>query len=256
MRLYQIFVKSKQNTPTVLVYGETGFLPIEFHIKCRMLSFWISLFTGKQTKISYKMYMLCLSLYRKRLLECKWLNYIKHIIDDCGMSFVFDTHETLEKSWLLKSFLPKMKHTLKDQIFQKWQQVVENESEKCLYYKHFNNTPSFQCYFNILPKSLWLPLCKFRTTNHRLPVEFNSWEKFFKPRSDRICTICDLDDIGDEYHYVMICPAFKELREMYIPNFYKNRPSVLKFIQIMSSDKKKILFNLARFIREILNVFQ
>ena len=149
-----------------------------------------------------------------------------------------------------------MKYTLKAQIMQKCQHIIENENEKCQYYKDFERSTSIQKYFNILPKNLWIPFCKFRTSNHRLPVEFNSWDNFFKPRSDRLCAICSLNDIGDEYHYVMICPAFKELREIYIPKYYKNRPSVHKFIQIMSSDKRKVLFKLAIFIREILNLFQ
>ena len=101
-----------------------------------------------------------------------------------------------------------------------------------------------------------MPLCKLRTTNHRLPVELFSWDVLYKPRSCRICTLCDLNDIGDEYHYVMICPAFRDLREIYIPKYYKNRPSVLKFTLLMSSDKKKVIFNLAKFAKVILELFQ
>ena len=256
LKFIKYLLNLKKNTPTVMVYGETGFLPVEYYIKCRMLCFWLSLFTGKQTKVSYKIYMLSLSLFRKNLLICEWLSYIKRMIDDCGMSYVFDSHENMDKKWLFQSFLPKMKYTLKDQILQKWQQAVEVENEKCFYYKEFNYTPSLKNYFSVLPKSLWVPLCKFRTTNHRLPIEFNSWNNFFKPKSDRLCNICDSNDIGDEYHYIMICPAFKELREIYIPKFYRIRPSVFKFTGLMKTNRKKLLFKLAMFTKEILNLFQ
>ena len=131
-----------------------------------------------------------------------------------------------------------------------------SENEKCFYYKEFNCTPSLKNYFSVLPKSLWVPFCKFRTTNHRLPIEFNSWNNFFKPRSDRLCNICNSKDIGDEYHYIMKCSAFKDLREIYIPNYYRTKPSVFKFVDLMKTNKKKILFKLTVFIKEILNLFQ
>ena len=246
----------KKNTPTVMVYGETGILPIEFHIKFRMVNFWISLITGKQNKLSYRIFMLCISLYKKNLLECKWLSYIKQIVDDCGMSFVFDEQLTLEKDWLLKAFLPEIKYNLKDQLIQKWSNNVNLESEKCFYYKEFDMNYKLQNYLSILPRDLWMPLCKFRTSNHKFPVEFYSWDKFFRERKDRTCTICNLNDIGDEYHYVMICPVLKEIREIYIPNFYINRPSVYKFTLLMNSEKKKTLFNLAKFLKETLEIFQ
>ena len=152
LKFIKYLLNLKKNTPTVMVYGETGFLPVEYSIKCRMLSFWLSLFTGRQTKMSYKIYMLSLSLFRKNLLICDWLSYIKRMIDDCGMSYVFDSHENMDKKWLFQSFLPKMKYTLKDQILQKWQQAVEVENEKCFYYKKFNYTPSLKNISQFFPK--------------------------------------------------------------------------------------------------------
>ena len=34
-----------------------------------------------------------------------------------------------------------------------------------------------------------------------------------------ICTLCNLDTHGDEYHYVLICPFFKESIDIYIYYF-------------------------------------
>ena len=68
--------------------------------------------------------------------------------------------------------------------------------------------------------------------------------------------ICDLNDLGDEYHYVMICPVFKDIREIYLKKYYINRPSVFKFTALMQSKNRNILTNLAKFIRDILDIFQ
>ena len=258
LRYIKYTLKLKKNTPTAMVYGETGILPIEYHVKFRMINFWISIITGKQSKYSYIIYRMCISLHKDGLLECKWINYIKNIINEVGMSFVFNDHLNLEENWLQKVFLPKIKSTLKDQMLQKWVGKLseENNEETYFYYKEFTTNYCFKNYFKILPADLWIPFCKFRTGNHRLPIEFYSWEKFKKPRNERRCNICNKNDIGDEYHYVMICPVFEEIRDLYLAPYYKIRPSVHKFISLMQCDNKKQLFRLARFIKEILNVIQ
>ena len=241
-----------------MVYGETGMLPVEYHIKCRMIKFWVSLITGKQTKYSCIIYKMCLSLYMGGLLECHWMDCIKQIINDCGMTFVFNEQLSLDKKWLTKVFLSQIKQTLKDQTLQKWASKLSDPNNEItyFYYKEFCSNYSLKKYLSILPTELWIPLCKFRTRNHRLPVEFYSWNKFQKPHHERICNICNLNDIGDEYHYIMKCPVFNELRDLYISPYFKNRPSVYKFIALMKTEKENTLIKLAKFTRDILNVIQ
>ena len=246
----------KKNTKTAMVYGETGIFPVEYQINIRMISFWISLLTGKQEKISSILYKMCLSLHNKYLLEFKWLDKIKEILVQCGLPYVFEQQHMLEKKWLENTLLPKVKYHLKDLILQKWYNEVTLNSEKCFYYKNFEMDYQLKNYLTILPKSLWVPLIKFRTRNHKLPIEFNSWTKNFKPENERKCVICDLNDLGDEYHYVMICPVFREIREIYLKKYYRNRPSVFKFTTLMQSKNHKIMTNLAKFIREIMEIFQ
>ena len=239
-----------------MVYGETGMLPVEYLIKVRMISFWITLVTGKQDKISFLMYSMCLSLHNKNLLEFKWLDKIKQILIESGLPYVFDQQFQLDKKFLKDGILPQIKYNLKDQTIQKWYNEIALNSEKCFYYKNFGMEYQLKTYFSILPKDLWIPLLKFRTRNFRLPIEFNSWTSFYKPVNERKCSICNQNDLGDEYHYIMKCPVFKEIREIYLKKYYIKRPSVFKFTSLMQSRNRKILTNLAIFIREILNIFQ
>ena len=256
LKFVKYLLKLKRNTPNNMVYGETGLLPMEYHVNTRMLSFWVKLITGKQDKMSFKIYNLCLSLYRHGRLECKWLQKIQRLINGAGLTFVFEQQYMLDKKWLKNAFLPNIKNILKDQILQIWFNQVSLESEKCFHYKHFGMEYQLKKYFEILQPELWMPLCRFRTGNHKLPVEIYSWNNLYKNRNDRKCTICDTNDIGDEYHYIMICPVFKEIREIYLPKFYKNRPSVYKFNELMKCTKPKVLNKLARFVRDILQIFK
>ena len=54
------FIKSilhlNSSTPNSMIYGETGTLPIAYHIKSRMINFFMRLLNGKQSKFSCIMY--------------------------------------------------------------------------------------------------------------------------------------------------------------------------------------------------------
>ena len=250
-------LKLKKSTPTVLVYGETGMLPIEYYVKCRMIGFWVNLVTSKQEKISYKLFLMCSILFLSGLLICPWLQEIKNILEECGMPFVFYQFQILEKKWLKNSFLPKIKITLRDQTIQKWAAKLNSEdSTKFLFYKEYGFKFGLKNYFSILPQDLWIPMCKFRTANHKLPVEVYSWSYFNKERKERICNLCNLEDIGDEYHYVLKCPIFDDLRKLYIRKYFYVKPSVYKFIELMKMEDKHTLFKMARFFKDIMNVIQ
>ncbi len=85
-------------------------------------------------------------------------------------------------------------------------------------------------------------LCKYRTCNHRLPIETGIYLKL--ERNRRVCKLCGNGDLGDEYHYLFVCKD-KDLlhfRKQLLPNFYWKNPSMFKYITLMGeiSSKKKL----------------
>ena len=65
------------------------------------------------------------------------------------------------------------------------------------------------------------------------------------PRQERLCANCNLQDVEDVYHFVWICPKYRTIRLKYINRYYCVRPSVYKFYDLLSSNDKKYLYNLA-----------
>ena len=248
-------LKLKNSTSRLMLLGETGFLPLEFYIKIKMMGFWVSLISGDRDKISFQMYLVSLTLYNEGLLKFEWLEFIESIINECGLSFVFKNQLAYDKKWLKNFFMPKIKLALKDLFLQKWGNDVEN-SNKCFYYKHLHARPMLQNYLKILPKSAWIPIIKFKTSNHRLPIEIYSWSITFKERQKRLCTMCNSGEVGDEYHYLMICPLFKEARVKLIPKYFYVKPSVFKFLEIINSENRNVLINLSKFIKILFSVFK
>jgi hypothetical protein len=61
-------------------------------------------------------------------------------------------------------------------------------------YRIFKTDFKFEEYFNILDEQNSLLLCKFRTTNHKLPIEKGRWSNI--PRENRYCELCQKNQIG------------------------------------------------------------
>ena len=57
-----------------------------------------------------------------------------------------------------------------------------------------------------LKTRLYIQLCKFPSTNHKLPIETGRW--YGIDRENRQCLKCDSRFIGDEFHYIVECYIF------------------------------------------------
>ena len=106
-----------------------------------------------------------------------------------------------------------IKKTLLDQNLQNWHSTLENSS-KGVYYSLFKDNLKMENYLINLNKSYTIPLIKIRTRNNFLPIENESWSGI--EVSDRKCTLCDTNDIGDEIHFILKCPFFEQERKRYI----------------------------------------
>ena len=66
-------------------------------------------------------------------------------------------------------------------------------------------------------------------------------------RDQRKCILCNLNDIEDEFHFVLKCPYYNDVRNALIPNYYRIRPNMFKFIKLLNSSNKTVLRKLAMY---------
>ena len=50
----------------------------------------------------------------------------------------------------------------------------------------------------------------------------------------RVCTLCDHNDIEDEFHFILKCPFYSDIRKMYIKKYYYQKPSTFKLVNLLS----------------------
>ena len=86
-------------------------------------------------------------------------------------------------------------------------------------------------------------MAKLRFSSNKLNIEIGRHNKI--DRQDRKCIRCNLNDIEDEFHFVLVRPDYVNLRNAYIPKYYSNRPSVLKFIELVQTNNIYLLIKLS-----------
>ena len=62
--------------------------------------------------------------------------------------------------------------------------------------------------------------------------------------------MCNSGEIEDEYHFLIICNAYKDIRVKYINKYYYTKPSVMKFVQLVDSNKTSLVYKTCKFIYE------
>ena len=66
------------------------------------------------------------------------------------------------------------------------------------------------------------------------------------PFVERLCPLCK-SDIETEYHFLLVCPNLRQIRSKYISFIWYTYPSVDKFIQLCTSENKRIINNISRY---------
>ena len=95
-----------------------------------------------------------------------WLKNVHNIINECGLAYIWNTQTFINSDW----FISLVKQMLQDQYNQLWHSQTEN-STKALTYRLFKDNFMPEPYLEIFDSKNAIVLCKFRTTNHRLPIE-------------------------------------------------------------------------------------
>ena len=239
----------KKSTPHCFIYGETGHFPLYIHIYSRMITFWHKLVTDNSEKYSAAMLHTLKECLDYQIFNSEWLLKIRQILDECGFSFVWNFPHTVTTKWLNSA----IKQRLQDTFIQQWKEKCNNCS-KGYNYSLFKTDFCFEKYLDILPTSYRIALCKFRTSNHKLPVEKGRYANL--PKYQRLCTICDEDQVGDEYHFLMECPTLENFRDKYIPRYFRTHQNFFKYSTLLSLRKKKEMFSLSKFVYEGLKLFK
>ena len=121
-------------------------------------------------------------------------------------------------------------------------------------YRNLKSAFQYEDYLNLLPKSLRFYIVRLRLSVHPLMIKLRRYKNNRTPRDQRFCPFCNTSDIEEDYHFVCICPCFNEVRRKFLKKYYYIRPSMYKFVSLLTSTNRKELIHLSLFVREALSI--
>ena len=98
---------------------------------------------------------------------------------------------------------------------------------------------------------------KFRllVSSHKFLVERARWRKEQIPYHERTCSLCNIHDVQDEYHFALICEYFKDVTDKNVKQYYYNKSSMMKSIELMNTHNSKERFRFMVFLNNAFKLY-
>ena len=175
--------------------------------------------------------------------KVNWASLVRHLLMTLGFYDV----------WLgqgvgsYDGFMSILKQRLTDNCFTKLAFQIRRVITCSFFYRSIASC-QFQPYLEHLTVNKFSQaLSKIRVSPHRLEIEAGRWVRpHSTPINDRKCLFCQVFE--DEYHFIIECQMYTELRRRYIPIYYYRRPSMLKNLELINTNNVRYLKNLGSFI--------
>ena len=245
-RIHLKFCKSllcvKQSTSNMGIYGELKRYPLFINRQVRIIKYWCNIVNSKNVIVNHLYSSMLNDINRGKT---NWLSNVKVLLDNVGLSYVWNDPNIFN----LKNLHVLFKQTLIDQFIQSWHHSI-SISPVLSTYMLFKRSFDYSLYLDKTPKKFRIAFAKLRLSSHQLRIETGRYGNQRIERNQRYCLICNILDIEDEFHFVCVCNAYNVIRKQYLRNYYYNRPSVYKFVELMQNSNHKTQLKLCKFVYE------
>ena len=160
---------------------------------------------------------------------------------EMGYGYIWESQEVNDQN----GFVLEFKNRLLDTESQAWRASIANMPKLGLYSLFKVNLETERYLLLDMRREYRVALAKFRVGSHDLEIE--KGRQLGKIREERICKFCNLD-IEDEYHVLMHCSSYEELRLTYIEDEYRTPRNLYTFCNLLSSERDTCIINLSRYV--------
>ena len=231
----------KKSTQNDFVYGELGRFPMIIHRYTRIIKYWLKIVTGNKCTFVNAVYQDGLRNIEDTQ-KYSWCKSMRTLLFELGFGDVWYNQGVAD----IDVFIACFQQRVYDIYKQGWRSRID-ESTRASFYRVYKSEFGFSHHLDVVcVKSHRVALSRLIMSSHSLRIETGRWERPPIPRQDRMCNVCH--KLGDEYHFLLECLSFQELRKRLIPKYYWNRPSMYKCVDLLRSNNKKVLKNLAKFV--------
>ena len=232
-------MKTTQND---FIYGELGSTSCITKRYILIIKYWFKILLSEDVKYIKLVYNMMLEDLELNPNKTNWASLLRHLLFSMGFNEVWIQQGVGN----INNFISVFKQRLTDNFIQNWQSRLA-ESSRAIFYRSFA-TFQFQPYLDKVNVSKYLQAySKLRMSSHRLEVEKGRWVRQNRvPIHERKCIFCNI--LENEYHFVIQCAAYSELREKCISKYFWKRPNMFKFVELINSSNINYIRKLCIFI--------
>lgn len=224
-----------------IVRAELGRFPLQIQVYKNRISYWFKVMQMSPSRIPSKCYR-----FLKRLadtgIDCNWVSKVRDILNSHGFGFVWLNQGVDNQINFLKVFEQRCKdmyyqdcRSSTSSFYQRVYVNVKIDFDMEKYIDHISLFKHRRC------------VTLIRTGSHNLNI--NGW---YPDSIDGTCRMCDLDEIEDELHFCLICPAYIQPRTNLIPSHYWQDPSSLKLFALLTDHHASV--NFAKYLYVAFNI--
>ena len=238
-----------KKTTNMAVYGELGRYPLYIDTVMAIVKYWLRLSKESETDTLLKDALQDNYVMFQNKKDC-WLNCIYMILKECNLLSFF--HNPLA---MTKRHLNDLKKFLQSKFVKYWGLELQ-KSDKLRTYREFKSIFMFEKYLkHVSNPSDRSNLARFRTSSHKLRIEYGRYTVPKTPIAERLCTQCSLNAVEDECHFLMICPKYVAQRARITKHLNSNKniasqTYMSKFNWILSNEDPVICKDIACFTTE------
>ena len=230
------------------VYGELGRAPLQSKLFHSIKAYLFKILEAQETKYIKFAYQLMLNDLENKPTCVNSASKVTFLLSSLGFNEVWMNQGVGNRN----AFLQIFKQRLSDSFLQDWNSRL-TESSRANFYSLFSSF-DHQIYLDCVKvKKFRIAMTKLRVASHRLEIEVGRWARPNRvPVDERKCRHCNT--LEDEFHFLLECSLYRELRIQYIKRYFWNRPNIVKLKELMTSTNKRIICNLSLFIEKAFKI--
>jgi hypothetical protein len=193
----QFFLGVNRFTPNVGLFCESGWTRCKYLQWIKVFNFWNRMVTMKDSRMCRQIFEIDVDLCKNN-----WSSDVKRMFEEINLLYIFESKSVCD--------INEVKERLMEKNAEHNMNLLEN-SEKLRTYRQFKHDnvqePYLQLNMEIFERCL---LARLRLGVLPLRVETGRYNR--EELHNRLCKLCKSQEIEDEYHFIMHCELYSDLR--------------------------------------------
>ena len=211
-----------KKTCNIAILSETGKYPIAIKIFKAVIKYWLRLHSSERGLILEAKAM-NEDLYQKK--GQNWNRMVEHLLTLTKIGERPSQNQKFNNK-ILNNFKKNI-----NELFTKWWQQRKLEGGKLDFYFAQKNSFGYEKYLDRIPRHIRKSITRIQTSSHNFPIELLRYSENKPKREERKCKICNMNETGDEFHYLLRCTnnSMREIRESFILKMKSQTPQFKTF---------------------------